>query len=95
LPNCNHVLQNAKCWQDQEKSTLKCETQVKRQLTSCEHSKVSYVSKLILLICYMLYLYTVFLIFYFVIFLSSAMNPLRIFDVKKYVEKLWNVITSV
>ena len=45
LPACNHVLQGAKCWQNQTKETLKCVTQVTKKLPYCEHSKLMNVSK--------------------------------------------------
>src|SRR5205085_12342041 len=52
LPGCGHVFQNARCWQNQTKETLKCMARVTRKLPYCEHFKLMSVSN---------FLYTVFI----------------------------------
>ncbi|GBB94408.1 hypothetical protein RclHR1_02350007 [Rhizophagus clarus] len=39
LPGCGHVIQNAKCWQEQAIETLKCMELITKKLLSCEHSQ--------------------------------------------------------
>jgi hypothetical protein len=39
LPGCGHVLQNAKCWQDRAKDSIKCRSIVSKKLPYCEHYK--------------------------------------------------------
>ncbi|GBC01063.1 hypothetical protein RclHR1_04050006 [Rhizophagus clarus] len=39
LPGCYHKLQNAKCWQNRNKDSIKCKTLVSKKLSRCEHYK--------------------------------------------------------
>ncbi|GBB88735.1 hypothetical protein RclHR1_15310002 [Rhizophagus clarus] len=45
LPDCDHILQNAKCWQDRAKNSIKCKTLVPKKLLTCEHYKNIYCSE--------------------------------------------------
>ncbi|GES93124.1 P-loop containing nucleoside triphosphate hydrolase protein [Rhizophagus clarus] len=42
LPGCDHILKNAKCWQDRAKDSLRCKTLVSKKLPHCEHYKDVY-----------------------------------------------------
>jgi hypothetical protein len=50
LPGCGHVLQNAKCWQNRDKNSIKCKILVSKKLPHCEHYKDIYVSILFFII---------------------------------------------
>ncbi|RIA88937.1 hypothetical protein C1645_739024 [Glomus cerebriforme] len=39
LPGCGHVIQNAKCWQNQKKKTLRCMKLVSKKSPYCEHTQ--------------------------------------------------------
>ena len=44
LPNCDHILKNAKCWQNRNKDLLDCKALVSIKLLYCEHYKDIHVS---------------------------------------------------
>ena len=50
LSGCGHIIQNAKCWQNQIKETLKCLELITKKSPYCEHFQDIHVSKIFIYI---------------------------------------------